>query len=390
MQPVEVRCSALPLIGKCAAAAIPVEPLINTSDDASELGTAFHKLIALSIACRNRVGEDTVRRVAWDKQFDADELNGLLWAAWNRWDRSEHGPALKGFFPLPVVERKLEGHLPGGTRLTGHADVLTVKGDEVRCLDWKTGWLDLPVSDQLKGYAWLALETFPHCTSAYTCVVRVRDRVTDGDVFTRQDLADWAEDFAVRMRRTDVYNPGEHCIRCPNGISCDAKYRLLRNGVNALIVADEAGEPLIPEPNAEPTLELQARSYVEALERARLLESLCADVRNLIKSRVVAAGGRMPTGDGRELVVVEQKQRKIDARAGCSILADALQDRFYDCLRVSKGDVEASVRAPRGQKAAAIRDLMGRLEQAGAIIPTVVQRLEVKAAVAAITNGEQP
>ena len=104
-------------------------------------------------------------------------------------------------------------------------------------------------------------------------------------------------------------------------------------------------------------------------------------VAEMERAVVGAAGGRLPTGDGWALELRQQEQRQIDYEAAAAILVDRLGlEKVASLLKIGKGDVEDAVRAtaPRGMKGRAVKELLDRLNDAGAITTKTVERLECR------------
>ena len=127
------------------------------------------------------------------------------------------------------------------------------------------------------------------------------------------------------------------------------------------------------------------------LDRVKLVEAAAGVARDLIRADVAAHGGQLPSGDGRELVVTYQEQRRYAPKEALPVLRDYLDsDELAAATSVSKTKVEAALRAkfPRQQKAQAIRDLNHRLEAAGAIHSEFNERLEVRRATSQIGDTQ--
>lgn len=254
----------------------------------------------------------------------------------------------------------------------------------IRLLDFKTGCKNTDYTAQLKGYAFLALQKYPHADSAYACIIWIRSQEVEGWEWSRADLQQWYIDLAERLK-DDRYSPGSHCGYCGRSLTCPAHAAQLRRAVNALVVSDDAGEDLVS-PN------LTGTEYAALIERCKLVESLCDDVRVAVKARVAAAGGRMPTGDGRELVITQQQRQSITFEAGWDVLAAeglcTLEVR--EAVTIPKAVVEraAMARAPRGQKTEAAKAIMAKLAEAGAVETKVIERLEIVRANQAIEEQE--
>lgn len=377
----ELRASSLPLVAACPASWADGGIPIDTSGPEARLGTAVHAALALALggggAC-SEAADVSALAVSAAKINDVDpgETVHLALNGWHAFH--DH---LAPHFP----DRKTEwfmAHRFGEVQLTGHVDVLSVADGMVRVLDWKTGYADGSHRDQVRAYALLALQRYPECDRAFAAVVKLRDKVADCETYTRQELSDWWAQFVQQAADTTVYRPGPACTFCRRGPTCPAKTAALQQAVSALMDEDE----LVVVP-----ANLTGEQYCRLLDRARMLESLCADVREGVKRRVAEAGGRLATEDGRELVLVETERRTIRACRTSAVQITSLLGSAEDwdgCLTISKTAVETAVRkaAPRGQGAARVRELMESLEKAGCIDTTTTQRLEVKRVPLALEN----
>lgn len=374
-----IRCSSLPLISLCPASAVDDGgPRLAGGGDAADLGTALHACLAEQI----RGNHPEMMEIATRYAVDLRELTQLyIW--WLHIWRSRIQP----WFPDPQVEVALQGgDLARGLHLSGHVDLLSVVGDQIRLCDWKSGRLDMDHVDQLRGYGWLALQAYPQAQGVYACVVRLRDRVLDGHDWTRADLDGWYQDLVAQLV-AGGYAPGGHCRFCPRGLSCPAKTALMRQASDALSL-DGPGIGVDVPTESTP----RGTFLADLLDRIRVVASACERAREVIKADVAAHGGVLPTQDGRELRIVQQTQRRIGFAAGWPILNTVIPAEEHDqCFSVSKGAVEQVVRAGvgRGQKSAAVQELMHRLEEAGAVEEVVIERLEIKRAAAAITHKLQ-
>lgn len=364
-----MRCSSLSLIEACPAAALPADPRVESASAAADLGSADHEWLAARIGGTGLVPE--IEELAKKYGCDLDELEKLCRCSWRAWEQvQEH-------FPDPMTEVYLESE---SGWLSGHADVLSVADGLVRVLDFKTGRQDLDHSAQLKGYCYLAmLQT--NTWRAYGCALGVREQTVDGDYYTWQELKEWADALlqSVVDQPKAVYRPGPHCTYCPRSAVCPAKTELLRQSAEAFTSVRPTGTLIWPHADCAQ----HGAALANLLGHVKLLESACATARDLIRADVAALGGVVPTGDGRELVLREVATRRIDFKAGWKeILRSLTREKLFDALTVSKTKLECAMRdsAPRGQKTAAIKEFLSRLEAAGAIHTTYQTRLEVRRA----------
>src|SRR5579859_5406568 len=359
-----IRCSKLDLLAACAAAGAPQEWTSAGNRGAADLGSAGHFIWTTGIA--GEVAE--VHDAAAKFQVDPDDLRELMdrfaWPAWR---------SVLSYFPQPMTEAYYEWTAPDGHKLTGHIDVLDLSNPhEARITDGKSGRLDMPHDNQVKGYAWLVLQNHPELCQVRTCILRWRHRVADWAVYTRAGLEAWWDWMSGHLQDQTIFSPGPHCGYCPRGATCPAKTALLQQAC-ALLTAGKFSLPADPLARAQVLLEVK--------ERVKLLRDGLDQAHELVKAEVRAAGGIMDLGDGRALVLRDEKRRAINVRLGVGILQEALGPaRLLEMLKISKGDVEAAVgaKAGKGQKGKAIKELMDRLDSQGAMTTTITTKLEIK------------
>ncbi len=359
-----LRCSRLPLATLCPASVVPPETKIERDDYDARCGTARHTCLTDYVAGR-----------AWDAHAAAaeqrvavDEVLPVVLAGIECWK------AVREHFPQPMVEQDM-AYAHEGAVLRGRADVLSVFGlPAVHIADFKTGRLDSDYDAQLRGYAFLACETH-EVQLARACLIRPRAGTADWFEWTREELRGWFGDLRARLEAGD-YRPGEHCGYCPRSLECPARRQQVGFIVEAMLADCRFAEGVgLPRPADYG--EICGRVY----DQVRVLEGLCDMARDALRAEVRLAGGQMAIGDGRELVLSQQERREIVYKAGAQILAEAIgDDTLGDLLKVSKTAVEKAVmaNAPKGCKGKAAKELMGRLESAGAINVTTVERLEAR------------
>ena len=372
--PTRLRCSSLPLVSVCAASLDPEAPLDRDSPEA-RLGTALHYAIARRIE-ETPCGIESLaarHRVSFDELAVLDVLAAQCWRSLSHW------------FPSPTTEATLSHHGPVWS-LTGTADVLSTVDEpedgmgEVRILDWKSGRADGDHESQLRGYAYLALLATPWADRASAVLVRVRDRTADWSHWSRVELSEWFEGLTTRLDLT-AFNPGRHCANCRRLATCPAATGFLVQA-SAFVQASA----LVRETHAS---DLTPADLGLLFDGIKALETCCDTARDLIRARVTAAGGTLPTGDGRALQLLDTTRRTIDYAAGRDVLLDALGDDLAAVLQVNRSAAEAAIKAtapPRG-KGKAVAAFMDRLDAAGAIHTDTITRLEIRRANA---NAAEP
>jgi hypothetical protein len=347
---------------------VDISPRIEGDSEAADLGSACHHFMSERISGRFPDPDEVALRY----DVNSDELARLVSWGWRCWLE------LANHFPNPQTEVGL-----GFGMLSGHVDVLSLFAREIRLADFKTGRVERDHGEQLKGYAWLALQHYPLADRVYAACINWRQQVVEGEYWSRGQLNAWYAGLEKKLEDTQTFRPGAHCAHCPRGVTCPAKTALLQQAA-ALIPDIErqqaagAFDQVLPK-----TPEQRGAALAVILARAKMLEASAAIVREMVKAEVVQAGGNLPTGNGYELRIVEQAHKQIEFDSAWPILREEIPARSMNqCLKVVKGEVEKAVaaEAARGQKGAALRRLMELLEGAGAIHTKTIERLEVRRA----------
>lgn len=356
---ISIRCSRLPLALACPPSQdVDGVRVAGYGDDdgAANCGSAVHEILAAAIPAGGYRTDNDDAALNWGA--DVAEVRRLAAWAWSQWEM------LAQHFPDPQTEVHM-WHEIGDTWLDGHADVLSVHDGQVRVLDFKTGRVDTDCDDQLRGYAYLASKKYPLIGEVYAAVLRVRDQTVDGRVYTREFLEEWWARSRDRLVATDLFNPGNHCRHCPRQLECQSRKSLIRQSVEVLADGD-VGSP---------------ESVSAVYDAVITLEHACKQARTSLRLLCAEVGGVLPIEGGRQLQLEQHQQRRLDPGISLPILAEYIpEDRLVGCLSVSKRKVEHELRnnANRKKKAAAVRELMDRLDMAGALLTTTTERLECR------------
>ncbi len=366
---IKIRCSALPRVIACPPSIVPPEVPIQSESGASILGTAIHAAIA------ERLGKepDAEGRKALDALDDeqSKECRILTAMAMRTWRVYE--PHLLDI----ETEVKAKADVFGVT-LTGTADVAAMTDDgQPVVIDWKSGYVDRDYAEQLNGYAALALSRRP---ADYATVIVAWLRTGDVDV-RKVDVGEceaWEKGLAciVRSAAKAPYNPDQdRCQYCPRAHECPAWAAYRREAVKALVPFGDAGLP-----TREKLAELypQAQALTKALDAYKSALKAALDV------------GPLPTGDGRELYHRESKRDTIILADAWDALQEAfgveavprpgIMDALGDAVSVKKGAIldAAAAQAERGGMAKAKREVMQKLEEAGAVRTTAFSAIATR------------
>lgn len=330
------------------------------------LGTAFHVYMQRWVTLQ---GDTDVAALAETHQVDVDELRMLC-----RWGKGVWR-SMSRFFPDPICEASMAHGL-----LTGSCDVLSKTPTQVRIADWKTGWSDTDHEQQLRGYCWLAMQRHEDAIDAYATVLKIRTRKCVGYLWAREELDAWYLKLAEDLK-DQTYVPGGHCRYCPRSLECPAKELALRQAISAFLP-----NGITPEEAASRALELlpkdrvgRGSSLAFLVERMRNLATALEVYDAAVKADVACHGGRLPTADGRALVLGEQVRHPLDSEKAIAIVEQfpSAADWRKAC-RLSKTELIRIIKAPRGYKKGEIARIMDALQAGGAILTDVITQLKLE------------
>lgn len=368
---IQLRCSSLPLAFKCPGSVRRGRVLINETNDAADLGTAAHEGLA-KLVNTGRVDYDGVPELARKHGVNETDLRVLLAQGAKLWEQVKAG------IPDPMTEVELS-HTLGPLTLTGHADILGRSANAGHVDDWKTGRNDSDYSEQLKGYAALALLEDGTLASATAGVLWVRDCEYEHYTMDRAGLYDWLQRVEDEIVQWDgTFRPGKHCEYCPRGHECVARNALVRRDVAAISDRDLVGHV----EDAETLAAMTAERKVEILQQADRVGKLAERVRAAIRADVAKHGDIV--GSGVRLTLVTEERRKLDTWAAFPVLeaaafTDEQKAEVID-ISLSRAEDVAASRAGKGKGAAAKRELRAALEGAGAIkIETITKLVQKRA-----------
>lgn len=372
-EPLELRCSQLPLAFICPGSVRPEGLVISESSESSALGNATHEGLAVLVETGHVPWGDTGELA---RRYDVDEreLQVLLALGARLWREA------MALYPMPEAsaEHELAWRDPGGAFiLTGHLDAVAWLGPLVRVADHKTGRLDADYREQLVGYCVLALARGEALgtTEAEALALWVRDREIERHRMRRDEVRAWLERVRRRIVEWDgVYHAGRHCPHCPRAHECPAGRALVRRDVEA-IAADES----LAEIDDDALDALGPDRVVALLAKADLARHVGGRVRDAIRAYVQRRGDVV--GGGQRLTVRGDERRELDVLSAFGVLNELgfTDDEYAEIITLSLAAAERVVakRAGRGKGAAAKRDLVEALEAVGAIQINVTSKLVV-------------
>ena len=372
-QLIKLRASAMPTAFKCGGSVQPCEIDVEEVNEPAETGTAFHKC-AESLATTGKIDWGNIDNVCDDLEGDSEEVRMLCSKVSKLW------PQLRDTFPCALTEIAVSYALPAldvaGIELTGHIDLISIVGNIVRILDWKTGRIDANYSHQMKAYLSMVLLAYPTLESGTATIVWVRTGDIENYTMTRAQALAWVADFEQRVVNWDgVFRTGDHCVHCRRKHECKAGNKLARSYVAAVNDIDmDSIESQV--------LTLEPDKFIELYHKARFVSQIAEKVLKTVKKQVDAKGEVV--GSETKLYLDSETRRELVPEKAWPVLEEIgfTEEDFAAVIKMPIGKVEKRVAelAGKGNGAAAKRALAAKLELAGAIEINETYKLEERRA----------
>lgn len=368
-KPVKLRASAMPTAFKCGGSIQPCDLEAEEVNEAAETGTAAHKCFE-SLAKIGKIDWENVDNVCDELDGNSEEVRMLCGKAQKIWTK------LRESFPCALTEIAVSYEVPSldvaGVRLTGHIDLVSVVGNQVRILDWKTGRIDANYSHQMKAYLAMVVLAFPELTGGTATIAWVRTGEIENYTMDRAAALRWVAEFERRVVEWDgVFCTGDHCAHCRRFHECEAGNKLAR-----AYVASVAGIDLASMTETVDTM--TPDDAISLYNKARIVARLSERALKAIKARTEKETEIVGTES--KLYIATEGRREIDPKKAWPILEGMgfTDDDFAACIKMPVTKLEKRVGdlAEKGKAAAAKRDLTQKLELAGAIDITEVFKLE--------------
>lgn len=366
---IKLRASAMPTAFKCAGSVQPCALEAEEVNEAAENGTATHKCLE-PLATKGAVEWENINNVCDELDGDSEEVRMLCSKATKLWSK------IRDTFPAALTEIAVSYELPAlevaGLKLTGHIDVISIVGNQVRILDWKTGRLDANYAHQMKAYLAMVILAYPELEGGTATIAWVRSGDVENYTMTRQDALKWVHDFEERVVNWDgVYRTGDHCVHCRRFHECQAGNALARSYVAAI------GDVGLDSVESQ-VLTLDPNACIELYHKARYVSQIADKALKAIKGRAERQGEII--GKESKLYIETEGRRELDPQKAWGVL-DAhgfTESDFAAVIKMPISKVEKRVgeMAGKGAGAAAKRDIAQKLELAGAIEIKEVTKLE--------------
>lgn len=357
-----IRSSYMPIADRCPQACVKPSCEISTSNGLAIVGTAAHwtfqAWLESVLSGVESPLEDFLRHAGNTFGVPTEnhaDLSRVTWAIHRKWME------FRQWFPSPILEDEI-----AFGELTGHPDLYSIVGTQVRVLDWKTGFLDLSARSQLLAYAWILLHKHPELETAYGVQIKARDGTHEGyPIWTREEVLEWWESFEARRERGTYYPADDLCWRCKRFSECPAAHAQARTALRLL----EDDEHMMVNPTPDEIIALD--------DRIRMVDKMISEAKDFRRSIVKASGGTLVASDGRGLRITETNKREILPAA--YVLVDELTGgKAGECVSIPNGKFEAAVKAsvPKGGGAKAVRSAWDRLEEEGMVVRKTEERIE--------------
>jgi len=367
----QIHCSDLPRLMSCPASAQPPEVVFaDTGSEASRLGTAVHSLLAASAQGFSA----KVTEVADENRVDPQEC-GVLYHMGNRMLR-RYLDSIK----LLAVEHPFSAPLDKDTDLVGTGDligeVLDAPEPTVLVIDYKTGRCDRDYRDQLCGYGWLAKSDWPEIEVVKSAIAWVRDQAVEIEDLTADDLVKWRARLDDALKHPNRYNPTpENCEFCARAHECPARSALVQRAMIDFM------------PTAQMKAAPPAPAHLGKLyDQSKMLKA-ALDAYDQALRATVAEHGPVPTGDGREIALVEGSNRHLDVGG---VIEKLGLEKALPALKASVKAVSGIVRAdaPARQKGKTEQAFFTALEDEGMLTRTAFTKIRVRRVAKQLEEGE--
>ena len=366
-----IHCSRLPRIMACPASLSEADiQIYSESGPPAWMGTAVHALLAEHLRTGRDPDAHEIDTAAHQHSVEAEELRILYYMGRDIWI------AYKSIISVRTIETQMSSQV-GEIELVGTADLLGeyVDDDDEKTLvvwDWKSGRLDSDYTDQLKGYALMALRACPEYNKIKIFTAWIRTREVDIADFTRDEAEEWSDKLATVCKRQTEYCVGEGtCTYCPIATTCPA-YRAEMGQIISLVSANLTPETAIVDMDPITT----AACYSQVV----MLEKWAGHAKQVIRA-LVRTHGSLPTPDGGHLELTEEQRATLDPERALPVIQEYLgtdPNAYMSAIKISKGGVEKLVRAaaPKGTtKKAAVERFRDDLGVAGALSYTTITKL---------------
>lgn len=356
-----LRSSSLPLFMVCSNAVLNPDQLqrVEQENETALLGTLEHKVVQ-HIAM---TGEDILPSLR-QRLNNADyDRAGMLTSNFLK-----VYAVAKAYMPNPRAEVQFTAEM-SHLILTGNIDLVEIGGKEAYILDYKTGRQHEDHYHQMMGYAYGAWHEAgrPRVYTVYVTTVYLEDLSITPYTVTTSDLAEWEEEVAKQVMQPR-YTAGRKCAFCTLQDTCPA-YRVY--ATNAMKILGDLQEPLPAWETMSPGERGGIMDRVYVMEKA--IDRVKSSLRNTVRRE-----GSLDVGGGKQYTIVEEVSNILDPVKAAGVLRTRLGPKVLQSIQRLPIDAVLtafSMKAAKGQKMKARKELFEELKAAGAISRVVTSKM---------------
>jgi len=366
------RCSQLPRLLKCSGSGVKPKISIEQEYEGANLGITVHAVLEDFIKGTSQDLPDMMPYYEKARLTDFSEFMGLCYAGKAAWEQFK--PRIESILEVETAIEKIIRKDGKAVMLTGHPDCAFRGTDgSIIIFDWKSGYVESDVSDQLEGYASLLEELYPETETFVLIAVWLRSKTADIKTIDLKHLHEWEGELVSKANQTNEI-AGEHCTYCDRAHECNTRKTYVQEACTDLI-----------RPDFDPGI-LTAEGIAEIYPRFKIIKKAMNDLEKEIKSRVREVG-KIPMKDGTYLGYRTETREDIDPLKAIHHMMSTYKMDMVEAVNVmcdgtlSIGKTAMLKRigdaAPRGQKGKAKSKHMEELRALGAIEEKEIQKLAI-------------
>lgn len=379
-----VHPSSADLARQCAQSLRPAIR-IRTDGPGARTGTVYHRVMAQVVRERLESAPPIEPHVHDDDHgVSAKDVFYLVRDSLSAWLKLE--PWFSPETTEVELRRRYTLEIPEGTiTIDQTADVRCQRGRTALVLDWKSARHYRKHPEQLRWYAWGALQDMPTADRALVYVVHARHGVVDAPPkpLERATLEKWARKRARHYLTSTDYHVGSNCTWCPRRYDCPARVAMIRPWV------ERVAELTVDGPGGLDPVRLPDED-VDALFRVvRMVEGCAKDAKQVLRD-LVAERGEVAAGPGKVWKLQSSDRTVIDPVKALPMLNRHFgEEDFAAFLKVDKTALGRRISAKaeastdgRRERAAYKRGLWQELEEIDAVrvVPGGKRLVETKKA----------
>ena len=327
----------------------------------AHLGTACHQLFQTHVSQNIPLSDEDIVKSAQRNNVEVDGYNGLKWRALKM--QTAYKKILEaGYFQVPKAEEKSEISLSNGYQYTTYTDLYELHAPWAAVMELKTGKVDTGWEYQARDGALAIFKKYKELGLEYVYAIVFAPVIDYYNVkkFEAAELIELEKRIVSNMEKVGQhYVTGSACPYCDNLRNCKA----IKNQIDPM-TRDimKAGGP-------------QNITGAEIAKWRPIMKSMkkIIDTFEDAEKMILEQAGTIDLGNGTELYLREQYNKKIDAGEAIGVLCDKFgveKSDFIKKITIKNKDIEAlsAMTAPVGGKSKQIKAVWLTMEQDGAMV----------------------